>query len=45
VYDLETSRIGTPYICIYDISSLRVNLVIQCDVHKTSVCYVEVRAA
>ena len=25
VYDLETSRIGAPYIYIYDISSLRVN--------------------
>jgi len=25
VCDLETSRIGAPYICIYDISSLRVN--------------------
>jgi len=26
VCDLETSRIGTPYIYIYDISSLRVNV-------------------
>ena len=26
VCDLETSRIGAPYIYIYDISSLRVNL-------------------
>jgi len=26
--DLETSRIGAPYIYIYDISSLRVNLVV-----------------
>jgi len=25
VCDLETSRIGAPYICIYDISNLRVN--------------------
>jgi predicted lipase len=24
--DLEISRIGAPYICIYDISSLRVNV-------------------
>ena len=26
VYDLETSRIGAPYIYIYDISNLRVNV-------------------
>jgi len=26
VCDLETSRIGAPYIYIYDISSLRVNM-------------------
>ena len=29
VCDLETSRIGAPYIYIYDISSLRVNLSFQ----------------
>ena len=34
VYDLETSRIGTPYIYIhiYDVSNLRVNLIL---IHKT----------
>ena len=26
VCDLETSRLGAPYICIYDISRLRVNV-------------------
>ena len=26
MYDLETSRIGAPYIYIYDISDLRVNI-------------------
>jgi len=30
VYDLETSRIGAPY--IYDISNLRVNICIMCTV-------------
>ena len=29
VCDLETSRIGAPYIYIYNISSLRVNIVKQ----------------
>jgi len=30
VCDLETSRIGAPCICIYDISSLRVNQLLYC---------------
>jgi len=30
VCDLETSRIGAPYIYIYDISSLRVNTSAHC---------------
>ena len=34
VCDLETSRIGAPYICIYDISSLRVNTSAHCSGRK-----------
>ena len=30
VCDLETSRIGAPYMCIYDISNLRVNQLLYC---------------
>ena len=32
--DLETSRIGAPYIYIYDISSLRVNTSAHCSGRK-----------
>ena len=34
VCDLETSRIGAPYIYIYDISSLRVNTSTHCSGRK-----------
>jgi len=34
VCDLETSRIGAPYIHIYDISSLRVNTSAYCNERK-----------
>jgi len=34
VCDLETSRIGAPYIYIYDISSLRVNTSAHCSGRK-----------
>ena len=34
VCDLETSRIGAPYIYIYDISSLRVNMSAHCSGRK-----------
>jgi len=36
VCDLETSRIGAPYIYIYDISSLRVNQTTWCLVPEYS---------
>jgi len=35
VCDLETSRIGAPY--IYDISNLRVNIISECDGSQRSV--------
>jgi len=34
VCDLETSRIGAPYIYIYDISNLRVNTSAHCSGRK-----------
>ena len=34
VCDLETSRIGAPYLYIYDISSLRVNTSAHCSGRK-----------
>jgi len=34
VCDLETSRIGAPYIYIYDISSLKVNTSAHCSGRK-----------
>jgi len=34
VCDLETSRIGAPYIYIYDISNLRVNMSAHCSGRK-----------
>jgi len=32
--DLETSRIGAPYIYIYDISSLRINRVLSLSIYS-----------
>jgi len=38
VYDLETSKIGAPY--IYDISNLRVNVTRSCDTLCACRCHV-----
>jgi len=43
VCDLETSRIGAPYIYIYDISSLRVNNILFNFNHVNIISYLNIQ--